>query len=325
MLFFPPAPTGWIIDTPCETSGGVAKHSRRDGKWPSTVARRTVGVVACRTKKYDDLYDAMCGVDSRSDVASRINDAGEVGANPARVTETFSRKETAMTFIKPDDEEIKCSSWDALRWHIEACHKEIDFLRDVCASQAAMIGKFNKGEPIKITDGDIETWHNLPVLVPVGLIPEGRTPCEVRGFSLDGDLRILLADRPAPQFELGKHYKNRRGEIHGPLKQTPAHHSYAKTHPLFCRGWTWTLDGICQSDGKTIDDDSLAPGAVDPPPTWIPWPWLPDGEYKTAGMLLCGSGVSMNLGYAKQLRGYTSDPAPGRWKVTNGTATWLGE
>ena len=297
-----------------------------------------------------------------------------------------------MTFYRPDEEEIKCSSWEALRRHIADCHAEIDRLQSRCeqieslhrdAERSAslafegdgailpnfgrvgeskvrlvvrlaeayrdLLAKVEFGKPYKITIDDIETWHNLPVLVPVGLIPEGRTPCEVRSYALQyphewiddnrqlapattsknlaqaGTLNILLADKPAPQFEVGKCYKNRRGELRGPLKQTPKHHSYVKTHPLFFRGWTWTLDGICHDDGKTIDDDSLAPGAVDPPPTWVPWPWLPDGEYRGHHGFVSGAGVCMNTTYAASLRGYTSDPALGRWQVTNGTATWLGE
>ena len=55
MLFFPPAPTGWIIETSCETNEGVAKHCLREGKWPSTAAR-DVGPVARRTNKYGRLF-----------------------------------------------------------------------------------------------------------------------------------------------------------------------------------------------------------------------------------------------------------------------------
>jgi len=228
--------------------------------------------------------------------------------------------------------------------------------RMVRTAQEAAVNAITSERPYKTTDGDIETWHNLPVLVPVGLIPKGRVPCEVRSLSLPfphqwigsgnqvnqpanatpswhSDLRILLADQPAPLFEVGKCYKTRRGEIHGPLKQTPAYHVYEKTHPLFCRGWTWTLDGICNNDGKTIDDDALVPGAVDPPPTWVPWPWLPDGEYErkshrvdmTDLLHCCNSHRAFELDWNQRLRGYTSDPPKGRWQVTNGTATYLGE
>ena len=129
-----------------------------------------------------------------------------------------------------------------------------------------MIGKFNQGEPIKITEGDIDTWHNLPVLVPVGLIPEGRTPCEVRGFSLDGDLRVILADKPA----------------------------------------------------------------VDPPPTWVPPVSLPDGPYRweqeRTRLQSNVDGVCVWADYnpSGSYKDWT-DPKSGRWQVTNGTATWLGE
>ena len=297
-----------------------------------------------------------------------------------------------MTFYRPDEEEIKCSSWDALRRHIADCHKEIDRLqsrseqieslhRDAERSASlafegdgAILPSFGRvgeskvrlvvrlaeayrdllatvefGKPYKVTIGDVETWHNLPVLVPVGLIPTGRTPCEVRSYALPfqsewmsprgglmnasmvrnqvdcGLLSILLADKTTQRFEIGKYYKNRRGEIRGPLeKSTSRACGNEKTHPLSDGGLVYTLDG----DRKKFDPNGmsdLVPGAVDPPPTWVPWPWLPDGEYSIRGNGLMGCGQSFCLGVVRKWRGYTSDPPIGRWQVTSGTATYLGE
>ena len=256
-----------------------------------------------------------------------------------------------MTFYRPDEEELKCCSWDALRRHIAECHKEIDrlqsrceqieslhrdaersaslafegdgailpnfgrvgeskvrlvvrlaeayrdchkeidFLRDVRDSQAAMIGKFNKGEPIKVTENGIDTWFNLPVKTPAGLVPEDRTACEVRSVALPFTSDWCASDGSARAPEAGV------SSAGGSLR-------------------------ICLADKP----------AVDPPPTWVPWPWLPDGEYvvsfadgKWRVRKQIDGWVGMSFQHARQLVGYTSDPAPGRWQVTNGTATWLGE
>jgi hypothetical protein len=257
-----------------------------------------------------------------------------------------------MTFYRPDDEELKCSSWDALRRHIAQCHKEIDFLSDVRASQAAMIGKFNKGEPIKVTENGIDTWFNLPVKTPAGLVPADRTACEVRSLSLPydkeyitsggavcqsnrtviktacGECLILLADKPAQQFEVGKCYKNRRGEIRGPLKSRNVGTCYVLEDS---EGTTYTSDGV-EWIGLVRPVDLLQP-AVDPPPTWVPPASLPDGIYAwaggalrisspTFGSILFGSQFSST---AVIFRDWTDPPKVGRWQVTNGTATWLGE
>jgi hypothetical protein len=247
-----------------------------------------------------------------------------------------------MAFYRPDEEELKCSSRDALRRHIADCHKEIDFLSDVRESQAAMIGKFNQGEPIKVTENGIDTWFNLPVKTPAGLVPADRTACEVRSCSLPfprdwigtsgavrepeldtasavGSLRILLADKPAPQFEVGKCYKNRRGHIVGPLLSNGG-----GGYPFTCGHRTYTERGTVFLLLGETDDDLIQP-AVDPPPTWVPWPWLPDGEYMAGPTIIRGTAVDMYRAAAKRLRGYTSDPKQGRWQVTNGTAAWLGE
>lgn len=75
----------------------------------------------------------------------------------------------------------------------------------------------------KVDNGDgAETWYGLPVVVPVGLIPDDETPVDVRslsqgierrlissggnvmpdgisgGVQRKGDLRIILADKPQP-------------------------------------------------------------------------------------------------------------------------------
>jgi hypothetical protein len=263
-----------------------------------------------------------------------------------------------MTFYRPDEEEIRCSSWDALRRHIADCHKEIDRLTGVNISLAALgiktatdceersrqldAKEATLGRPFKVTNGDVETWHNLPVLVPVGLIPEGRTPCEVRSLSLPydkeyitsggyisqsnrtaikkrcGECLVLLADKPAQQFEVGKCYRNRRGDIRGPLRDNEN-----TTYVLQDQsGLTYTAEGRYASRGSEYD---LIQPAVDPPPAWVPWPWLPDGEYVAVHTELRGNGLDTDFIKAKRLRGYTSNPTKGRWQVTNGAATWLGE
>ena len=191
-----------------------------------------------------------------------------------------------MTFYRPGEEEIKCSSWDALRRHIAECHKEIDFLSDVRDSQAAMIGKFHKYEPIKVTENGIDTWFNLLVKTPAGLVPEDRTACEVRSMAIKYD----------------REWIGESGSLF----------SSSQASPSYYRGNLRIL----------LADKP----AVDPPPTWIPWPWLPDGEYVSHdGLFVSGNGVCMNTTYASKLKGYTSDPTPGRWQVTNVTATYLGE
>lgn len=65
-----------------------------------------------------------------------------------------------------------------------------------------------------------ETFHGLPVTVPVGLVPADETPCEVRSYAIpfvtrwvskncgvaepspiiasEGNLAIMLADKPNP-------------------------------------------------------------------------------------------------------------------------------
>ena len=200
-----------------------------------------------------------------------------------------------MGFYKPDEDELRTASWEALRVHIRACHAEIDRtlailkaaqdrsfvlendLRDLCQSVYG-------ARPCKTTENGIETWHNLPVLVPVGLIPEERTPCEVRSLSL-----------PFPYQWIGS-----GNQVNQPANATPS----------------WN------SDLRILLADKPA---VDPPPTWVPWPWLNDGEYRVTAVSIYGCGISMNMDYAAKLKGHTSRPDNGRWQVTNGTATYMGE
>ena len=149
--------------------------------------------------------------------------------------------------------------------------------------------KEHPATPFKTTADGVETWHGLPVLIPVGLIPEGRTPCEVRGLAVGidkdwisnsgmtippwpplgglahvGELRILLADKPAP---------------------------------------------------------------VDPTPMWTPPASLKDGVYEsTPRSLVAQSGATFDhVSMCGWLSDYTAPPACGRWRVTNGKAEWLGD
>jgi len=228
----------------------------------------------------------------------------------------------------------------------------IDALRS--ESKAA---KEKPATPYTTTEGDVETWHNLPVLVPVGLIPEGRTPCEVRSLLVPyiaewlshngdvmapamgcnisnergGSLRILLADKPAPVdpplFEVGKCYKNRRGEIRGPLRATLQCSGNAATHPLSDVSWVYMLNGDRSKFHGGDHSFDLIPGPVDPPPTWTPPQSLPDGVYAWLGRGMEKNGEFMGVpsAFPKSYRDWSDPPKVGRWRVENGTATWLGE
>ena len=72
--------------------------------------------------------------------------------------------------------------------------------------------------------------------------------------------------------------------------------------------------------------DSLA--KLEKPPTWTPPKSLPDGEYASQpgdGLRMPGQcGWLSTNSMMRWFKDY-AEPAPGRWQVTNGTATWLGE
>lgn len=128
-----------------------------------------------------------------------------------------------------------------------------------------------------------------------------------------------LAKIESPVFEVGKCYRNKRGEIRGPLVAW-------NDEPFIYRDvatkQTFDANGMrFHNDPSSFD---LTPGPVEPPPTWMPHAFLPNGEYKIDASHIMGV-VHMSHSYAELLNGHTTKPTPGRWKVANGTATYLGE
>jgi hypothetical protein len=48
-------------------------------------------------------------------------------------------------------------------------------------------------DPLKVNNNDgTETWHGLPVVVPVGLVPDGEVPVEVRSICLPITSRFIV-------------------------------------------------------------------------------------------------------------------------------------
>lgn len=140
----------------------------------------------------------------------------------------------------------------------------------------------------------------------------------------------LKAVPEPPLFEVGKCYRNKRGELRGPLERKIGELFVWKCKTESGLVETYRADGGWHPIGQS--DGDLIPGAVEPVPTWTPWPWLPDGEYVVSfadGKWRCrkqiDGWIGMSFQHARQLVGYTSDPAPGRWHVKDCKATYLGE
>lgn len=139
----------------------------------------------------------------------------------------------------------------------------------------------------KVDNGDgTETWYGLPVVVPVGLIPDDETPVEVRSRGL----------------ELSGRWMNWKGEIgvRGPLndKKFPGEFRLllaAKPQPV-----TWTPPASL-SDGD--------------------YKWN-GSHFSKIGKEFC---VSTSGGIAVMFRDWTDPPRCGLYKVESGTATWSGE
>lgn len=128
---------------------------------------------------------------------------------------------------------------------------------------------------------------------------------------------------PIPTFEVGKCYRNRKGEIVGPLEECDD-----DTYPLENSCRSYTRRGTYWESGLKSQDD-LLPGAVDPPPTWTPPASLPDGEYFLGSRTMANSkgrqcyydgSIAVLLG-----RDFTKPATLGRWQVKDGKATYLGE
>lgn len=138
-----------------------------------------------------------------------------------------------------------------------------------------------------------------------------------------------LAAVEQPVFEVGKCYRRRDGSIAGPLEKNTDR--FSASHPLRFQNHSYRPDGYEAPHGA-IDAEQwmdILPGAVDPPPAWTPPKSLPDGEYRFSddAMYKVGGGVCLG-GTAAAMRIYNDwidPPREGRWKVTNGTATYLGD
>jgi hypothetical protein len=139
----------------------------------------------------------------------------------------------------------------------------------------------------KVNNNDgTETWYGLPVVVPVGLIPDDETPVEVRSRGL----------------ELSGRWMNWKGAIgvQGPL-----------------------------NDKRFPGEFRLLLAAKPQPVTWTPPASLPNGEYLWNGESIEPASrvwsANKYLTLPSLFGDWTDPPKPGRYKVENGTATWIGE
>lgn len=140
----------------------------------------------------------------------------------------------------------------------------------------------------KVDNGDgTETWHGLPVVVPVGLVPDGETPVEVRSRDVipaTGSVRAIKYNG-----EVGDVRQSSHGL--GDLRIILA----AKPQPV-----TWTPPASL-SDGD--------------------YKWN-GSHFSKIGKEFC---VSKSGGMAVMFRDWTDPPRCGLYKVESGTATWSGE
>lgn len=140
----------------------------------------------------------------------------------------------------------------------------------------------------KVDNGDgTETWYGLPVVVPVGLIPDDETPVEVRSRDVipaTGSVRAIKYN----------------GEV-----------------------------GDVQQSSHALGDLRIMLAAKPQPITWRPPASLPNGEYLWNGESIEPASrvwsANKYLTLPSLFRDWTDPPRLGRYKVENGTATWIGE
>lgn len=138
----------------------------------------------------------------------------------------------------------------------------------------------------KVDNGDgTETWYGLPVVVPVGLVPDDETPVDVRSRTLIRRGRRIGFDGKIRTDE----FKS-AGEPGG-LRITLAD----KPQPV-----TWAPPASL-SDGD--------------------YKWN-GSHFSKIGKEFC---VSKSGGMAVMFRDWTDPPRCGLYKVESGTATWSGE
>jgi len=83
-------------------------------------------------------------------------------------------------------------------------------------------------------------------------------------YAAAANRQLEASEKPA--FEVGKKYRTRDGNIEGPLEAAPISNKYRDTHPLFCDGAVWRLDGqYLIVDGKKEHPNDLLPGAIEEP------------------------------------------------------------
>jgi hypothetical protein len=130
-------------------------------------------------------------------------------------------------------------------------------------------------------------------------------------------LNQIVAKPIVPVFDVGKLYRNGHGDLCRFDRRTDPVGEYVYQSTFIERpgiGSWHKQDGRGQFDRRY---DLIFP-AVDPPPTWVPWPWLPDGKYVAEGNFVSipGTNECHTISLSRKLRGYTSDPPEGIWEVT---------
>jgi hypothetical protein len=201
----------------------------------------------------------------------------------------------AMTFKRATYDDLRfVLSWNAIREHIDEAYAEIDRLTQESATH--------------LKNGMM--WH-----------------CEYVKQAKEIDrLNQLVAKPIVPVFEVGKLYRNGHGDLCRFDRRTDPVGEYVYQSTFIEKpgiGSWHKQDGRGQFDGKY---DLILP-AVDPPPTWVPWPWLPDGKYVAEGNFVSipGTNECHTISLSRKLRGYTSDPPEGIWEVTApGVAVYRG-